>query len=76
MYTTEQQERFKLFFNEYWNLTKKYLINNQGMTEKEWELFVLEIELLEKNYKTDSFNRLVRDLLLSLTRQLESEKVE
>lgn len=76
MYTTEQQERFKLFFNEYWNLTKKYLINNQGMTEKEWELFVLEIELLEKNYKTDSFNGLARDLLLSLTRQLEREKVE
>jgi len=76
MYTTEQQERFKLFFNEYWNLTKKYLINNQGMTEKEWELFVLEIELLEKNYKTDSFNGLVRDLLLSLTKQLESERVE
>jgi len=76
MYTIEQQERFKLFFNEYWNLTKKYLINNQGMTEKEWELFVLEIELLEKNYKTDSFNGLARDLLLALTRQLESEKVE
>ena len=76
MYTTEQQERFKLFFNEYWNLTKKYLINNQGMTEKEWELFVLEIELIEKNYKTDSFNGLARDLLLALTKQLESEKVE
>lgn len=74
MYTTEQQERFKLFFNEYWNLTKKDLINNQGMTEKEWELFVLDIGLIRNNYKHDIFENMVGDLLVALTREMELKK--
>lgn len=76
MFKQEQSERFKLFFNEYWSLTKKYIINHDQLTETEWEIFLLDIELIRNQYKNDVFSFYMKKLLCSLIESMEEKKHE
>jgi hypothetical protein len=60
------------FFLEYWNLYKKYFeLWKESDSERQWELFLTELDMVLNAYKQTEFYQYAKDMVLAMVTEFE-----